>query len=393
MATPDTQKADAKPISFALLLNGVVVPGSFMNLIIRPEEFNRVEPSRGNNQQTAGKIWVDNFGLGVPAITIQGHTGWRGAVDADGGVLFHRLREAIYLKWHTLRQQQQALGRDPDTAVECVFIDTLNGFSEVISWQPDGFRLRRSRSRPLLYQYTMQFIVLRDAAVVHAAPTPLLAVDNPSLPSAQVTQAALDALSATIAGRTAIAQAVRAAVAPAARIVADLADGTTQVLTAVQSVVAAGIDAYDGVTAPLIYAARQIEAGARNLTQALVEPLALTETIKRSLRDLYGSYSEAYCNLTNAFQPVGQYLDFTALYGASNCSSTTGGRPQTAYASQNPFELLYTSGPAPVTISADMQNALNQANGDALVLNGATLSAKLALTQAIYNGLPKGPAK
>lgn len=159
-----------RPIGFA-------GTGGFFSFNIRPEELTRYEPSRLAVQQTLGGAWVDGFDRGIITIKIQGHTGWRGftpgsAQDAVGNPLttglpgelqFAQLRASSFLNWHAERARIVAGGGDP-SVVELIFIDTLNGFTDLVA--PKSFTLRRSKSRPLLMMYTIEMLVLQDLASV-----------------------------------------------------------------------------------------------------------------------------------------------------------------------------------------------------------------------------------
>jgi hypothetical protein len=139
-----------------------------INLTIRPEEMTRFEPSRLAVQQTLGGAWIDGFSRGIITIKISGHTGWRGGGAGtlglgglSGEAQFHSLRVNSFTQWHQARDDIVAGGGDP-SVVELYFIDTLNGFVDVVA--PKSFTLRRSKSRPLLMMYSIEMLVLWDVA-------------------------------------------------------------------------------------------------------------------------------------------------------------------------------------------------------------------------------------
>lgn len=388
-----TQKADRKPISMALLLNHQLVEDGFYTFYIRPEDLTRQEPTRTNVQQTIGGAWLDNFGVGLSTISIQGHTGWRGTQFVDGGELFRNLREKIFLRWHDLRESQQNAGQDPDASVEMLFLDDLNDIHVVVA--PSApFTLRRSRARPLLYQYGMQFTVLRDIK----DPLPIAAwegtlLGQQGLPVSFVPQVALDALTNTITKRQAMAIKMQELFAPVNHPLADLAVASAGILEAVKSLTSQGIDIFDAVSAPVVAAAAMVDYASKNITQAMIIPLALTEEIKNVMRDTYQTYQDSVCNLRANFVAPGQYLDFSGLFGASNCSSTTGGRPPSPYAlmDTNPFLDIYTGTTPPLVISADGQAAINEANQDVLILSNQNPSYTVDLASRIAKGIKIGP--
>lgn len=130
---------------------------------IRPEELQYEEPTRTNIVQTMGGAFVDDFGLGIKQVTIQGHTGWRGRSAAggpDGAAFFRGLHEDVFLAFYRQRRAAVDAGRDPGT-IFCVFTDALHDVSASVL--PTAFQLRRNKSRPLLHQYKISMVILGDS--------------------------------------------------------------------------------------------------------------------------------------------------------------------------------------------------------------------------------------
>jgi hypothetical protein len=175
--------------------------GSY-TLSIRPEELTRYEPSRLAVQQTLGGAWVDGFDRGITVIKISGTTGWHGG-PADGNQLsgeaqFQQLRSQAFTAWHSARAAIVASGGDP-SAVELYFVDTLNLQADLVA--PKAFTLRRSKSRPLLMQYSIELLVLQDAAQPLPANSPIAAAGYLSgAASLGVTADALSNLTALLSG-------------------------------------------------------------------------------------------------------------------------------------------------------------------------------------------------
>lgn len=159
MPTPD-QKADVRPISFTLQNQGGGGTIS-MDLVIRPEDLNRTEPSRLSTIQTLGGAWADNFGRGIGTVTIAGHTGWGQGGRPNGLGVFLALHDLVYTRWHAARAAAVDAGRDPDS-VKLIFADALDEFVWVVA--PQVFTLRRNKSRPLLSQYNIVLTWLADRA-------------------------------------------------------------------------------------------------------------------------------------------------------------------------------------------------------------------------------------
>lgn len=155
-AHPSSQKAAACPIGFALD-DGVSGNLTIVNLYIRPEDLQKVDPVSGTATRTFGGGWSDIFGQGLSKIQISGHTGWRGSPALDGAALFQQLYTQIYQGWLQARATAVAQGQSPDV-VKLMFVDTLNSFSGSV--QIDSFVLKRSRARPLLAMYAISMTVL-----------------------------------------------------------------------------------------------------------------------------------------------------------------------------------------------------------------------------------------
>lgn len=133
--------------------------------VIPPEELTRQEPSRLAVQQTLGGAWADSFDRGTISIKIAGTTGWRGG-PPDGGQLsgeaqFQVLRSQCFTAWHSARAAIVAGGGDP-SSVQLYFVDTLNLTADLVA--PKSFTLRRSKQSPLLLRYSIELLVLQDAA-------------------------------------------------------------------------------------------------------------------------------------------------------------------------------------------------------------------------------------
>ena len=148
-STPPSQRN--RRITFDLSGGGAA---GTVDMLIRPEELTRVEPSRLAVQQTLAGAWADSFDRGVATIRISGHTGWHG-----GEAAFQGLRTTAFQGWHDARAALVAGGQDP-AAVEMVFVDELDSFTALVA--PKVFTLRRSKTRPLLMMYVIELLVLQD---------------------------------------------------------------------------------------------------------------------------------------------------------------------------------------------------------------------------------------
>lgn len=140
------------PLPIPFLFGG---PGG----IVRPESLSVPRPTRGSVIHTADSAFLDDFGPGVPQITMQGHTGWNNPTGFAGLPALKAL-EALFLEYLARRKRTaDALG-DPND-VTMGFFDVLNG--QAFSVYPIEFSAdRQARRGALLYYYRMRFWVLKD---------------------------------------------------------------------------------------------------------------------------------------------------------------------------------------------------------------------------------------
>lgn len=343
-----SQKADVRPIAFALDNMGAL--GAPVTLPVRPEDLTRNEPSRATVHQTMGRDlagWVDHFGEGMPQVTIAGHTGWnlKPGLGLDGFESFEVLNEMVVHTYPRLRQAAIDAGRDPGE-VQLLFIDMLDNF--VWSVVPMQFVLRRSKSRPLLFQYN---ITLQAVATSPAQPI----IEFPFLGTVSAGQAQLgrattflDGLVSSVEGWAARALSlIDAGLAPISKTVRAFVLASNQVFKAVN----AGASFFGLAANKVIGVASDLAKVGINVFRTLGAVVGLPSTIKASLARVSGAFNEVACIFANALRPRASYEEYSPLYGASNCSSTTGGRPPSALANANPF-LLLQSPASPVSMGS-----------------------------------------
>jgi hypothetical protein len=341
--SPTDQRAPIRPISFVLENAGRVVDS--VVLPIRPEDLTRTEPARSTVHQTMGKDvqgWVDNFGAGLPSVQISGHTGWlyQTGVKRDGFGSFEALNKLVAHDYHAARQAAIDAGRDP-SAVKLIFVDTLDNFFWVV--EPMQFVLRRSKSRPLLFQYSIAL-----QAISTSVDNPLRFV--PSWGSQALGLGALDdvigrleSFSGSIQGWVSDAVSfVDRALAPIGSAVKDFLGKTVRVFRAVSTAVTSVNNGIKGVANRLISIASDLAKAGTNVMRTFQLIGSIPTTLKAALGRVAGAFNEVLCILNNSLRPRRTYEDYTGLYGASNCSSTTGGRPASIYTGNNVFDLMRT---------------------------------------------------
>jgi len=134
--------------------------GETYKFALNPEEYAQIEPARVTVTQTKGGAWVDDFGSGLPSITMKGTTGFKGnSTNAQTGFAkFKQLRDLIR-KYYD--KSLPGIEITPDK--ELIFHNYTDGEHWVVV--PQVFQLLRSASRPLLYRYDIQMICARPAFI------------------------------------------------------------------------------------------------------------------------------------------------------------------------------------------------------------------------------------
>lgn len=134
-------------------------------LVLNPQDFTQREPVRAQVVQTIGGAYVDDFGRGLPKVSLSGHTGWRlkqtpdGKELLDGWQAFKTLRSDIFRYFTDAKDSSRTFLRNPE--LELHWYNW--GEDEYYEVQPtEEFQLQRSASNPLLYQYSWGFTCVRD---------------------------------------------------------------------------------------------------------------------------------------------------------------------------------------------------------------------------------------
>lgn len=326
-----------RPISFILDDPGGQFATS-LDLVVRPEGLTRAEPSRLAVIQTLGGAWADCWGEGVGTISLEGTTGWRGGADGlDGEGRFLALRDTVFANWHKARLAQIQAGQDPD-AVRLTYADALDNITAIVA--PQQFVLRRSKSRPLLLQYQLTLSVLN---------TDIDALSNGL--DGGFLGGILDGITGairTIRGYIGQVQGWvnRNLVAPVRGFLAAAARLTGQVVGLARQ--------GSGLIGSVVGVATSVARAGINLFRAAAQVAALPGLAVRQLAGAANTFTQLFCLLKNGLRGGGGYSDWGDLFGASNCSSTAGGRPPSpsTVAGTNPlYDVVPPSGPLPVSIT------------------------------------------
>jgi hypothetical protein len=388
LAPPSSQAAGERPIAFLLTDDTGAQLAEPITLSVRPEALTRQDPSRLSVQQTLGGAWADSFGAGLATINISGHTGWRRNVGSspdssgqDGVDRFLALRETVFQRWHDEREQRAKAGLDP-SGVQLIFSDALDRFGCVVA--PQGFTLQRSRSRPLLMQYQISMVVLSDSIGFQAVDASFGAL------SGDVLQAAgLESLSNTISKIEGLSKSVTGFLdstigGPVKQFMATTAAIYKKVDSAVRSA--------EGVASSLIGIAQNASRAGMNLFRSIGQIVSLPQRAKALLGQVAAAYTNAFCLMRNAVRRLPQYDDYTDLYGASNCSSTSGGRGLSVFAGVSTLAAIAPAiAAALVLLTTAAQSSLSALARADVVLTPPTSTSLISTLKSINLGMSVSP--
>lgn len=353
MSPPTSQKSDVRPITFVADYASGMATKSF-TLPIRPEDLTVNRPMRQTFHQTLDKRttgWVDEFGPGLPTVTIAGHTGWRPQSSGmDGIQSFDELSRFINEQYPALRQIAIDNGRDPAVA-KLILVDLLDNFAWEVA--PTQFVLRRSKSRPLLYQYniTLQVVSTQvDGGIAKYLP------NTGNLPGG------LGALSGVLGKLSGLIGTIKKAVGflkSIAATVMKFVNTAMSILKAVQSVVASIKGFINGVAGLVIGVAKGISTVGREIFRTFAAIKSIPGDVKAAFSQMAAAFNEVVCIFSNSLKPKKTYEQFESIYGASNCSSTTGGRQPSPFSNQNVFAVINEKDASPVKLSGSAISSMN----------------------------------
>lgn len=348
MATPSSQKADRRPISFVLTndFDGSVTQ---VSPPIRPEDLARNEPSLMTPVQTLGGAYIDDFGPGLSNIQISGHTGWRGAETEDGAAAFEALRNLIWVGWHGRRQAMVDAGQSPDV-VKLIFADALDNIVNVVV--PGSFSLKRNRARPLLMMYNLSMTVVSDR--VDPALIDRLKLLGPGDVVAGV-ESLVDSISRLESAASDVRDWVEASIAGPVRSYLQLTTNIMNSVVARRNEINGLVDAQ---ASQLVTIATDLATVGRNVFLTYNAIVGLPDYIRHRTMEVANAYENAYCVLRNVFNTQQMYPDYQGLYGSSSCSSTVGGAPLSLYRGSNPFEVVLPPIQPPPTVTAAARNSI-----------------------------------
>lgn len=373
LTSPASQKAADCPITFVMDDESAGTTDE-LTLLIRPEELSVGFPSRLSVNQTLGGAWADSFGEGIEEGSFAGTLGWRATSDDSGGTeRLINLKTFVYSDWHARRAAAVAVGDDP-TKVKLILVDALNNYSRVIA--PRVFELKRSKSRPLLAQYRFNFVMLsRDLRGKDLAQT------DDSLFG--TISSWMDSFTASINAITAKIKAAyqwinKTIIAPIKALVAK----TMAIYNAIKNMISAGV----GIIRQIGSIATLVTSAVTNIFRSAAMVLNIPNIAKAAIMGVTREFTNLFCLLKNA-KKVMSYEDYDDLYGASNCSSTAGGRSISVYSgsTNNTFAAVAKQPIVPVSVSQGASNSLKTlANTDLITTSmpASVINSNLAVVNA-----------
>lgn len=389
-SAPASQKAGDRPISFLLDNPSSGQEPAFFDFVIRPEELTWTETSRLSVNQTLGGAWADNFGASIPTINLSGHTGWHkmGIEKKDGLDRFVALKETVFDGWHLQRQQSINDGQDPNQ-VRLIFSDALDSRAVVVA--PQSFTLRRSKSRPLLAQFQISLLVM-DEALELPSPAQQFGFNGASGktpgPLGAIAKAAgLASLAGSIKGIAGMISGVRSLVQSSILgPIQSFMSTAVSVFSAVKDVISSGV----GLVKDVVSTAQAIAQVGVTAFRTLAAIASIPQQVKAGLMAISSAFSNVACVLKNALSAPEYYSDYSDVFGASNCSSTSGGRPPSPLADENPlYKVVPPAAPAAYGMSPSGSAAMQSLLVSDPVLNPLPPAAVGSALQAVSSGLSR----
>lgn len=132
---------------------------TFFRFVINPTNMQYARPHRTTAVKTKSRIVIEDFQSDIPTVTISGTTGFNPTGKAaDRGIA--KIKE---LKQFLLDYSQMG-GNGNTTAEDFIFHDFTNDESYVVHLSTEGVTYSQDVSQPLLHNYEIKFVILREAS-------------------------------------------------------------------------------------------------------------------------------------------------------------------------------------------------------------------------------------
>lgn len=329
----------------AFVLDNVGKLSPALTLPIRPEEVTRTETPRVAVHQSLGREvsgWVDDFGPGLPTYALSGHTGWRESAFSgfDGATAFDVLNQMVAHDFPKAKQNAIDAGTDPEL-VRLILIDALNNFTGSVV--PTQFVLRRSKSRPLLYQYNINMQVI--SADIDAPPLILPNYGNPAN-GLQALARAITAIGSMDSFVSVTLRKVGSFLSPITSIIGSFTKMANKVFSTAMDLIKGAKNIVSGIVNQVVGIAGDIAKIGTTVFRLINTIMSLGDFMKSQVSRIGAAFNEVACIFSNALRPKPVYEQFEGIYGASNCSSTVGGTPPSIYSDANVFAMAAPEKPA-----------------------------------------------
>lgn len=131
--------------------------GGFYYFQVNPEDYSHTQGQRTTAMKSKTDIIIEDFGKDIEVITFSGTTGWK--KDKNGKTGADRVR----LLQEFIGSYASKGGSGNNKGVELIFHNFTDNHSYVVHLAPEGISVSRNVDRPILYDYKINLIVLRDA--------------------------------------------------------------------------------------------------------------------------------------------------------------------------------------------------------------------------------------
>lgn len=371
LTAPTSQKH--RPIGFAIVEANKPL-GVPLLLPVRPEDLTLTEPYRVTAHQTLGGAYVDAFGRGLGQLTLAGTTGWRGGEEA------FILVRTLFELWARMREERVKAQQSPD-GIELWYVDTLN--LRTLKIVPNAFTLQRSVRQSLLLRFHIQCTVVGDL---------FSQIETNTLKNISDVGNTIVALTSGMAQMQDAAEELRTYTTSTGGFAAAGADYVST-HTRVVAQVANDIEtngSISGESAANYQLATEMATAGRNLFLAAsaappVSGTTLPVKATRTFARIVGGFTACWCVLKNVQPQLTTVFTPAPLLGASNCSSTSGGQPISAYLDANPFEAMYPV-PAPPQVQTEDSRKMMVNTAALDPLNYAMTFAKAAERATVISG-------
>lgn len=127
---------------------------------VNPQSYKETMPQRSTVFRTRSATVVEDFGPDIIGIEFSGTTGFKKDKKGSNGAERLAILKAFIEKYS---QAGHPVGETDKPKLEMIFYNLTDGGSYYVHLAPGGFEIERSAEQPLLYNYRISLLVLRNA--------------------------------------------------------------------------------------------------------------------------------------------------------------------------------------------------------------------------------------